>query len=377
MHLRNLFLLLSLLFLVACQPAGTVDGFSPFLALNPTQTSTPFAEPSPTSVRIIQPKPSATLPPTAPPPARAWLWQPVGQVPATDARDVYYTGTALTWTQKVWKSATAASDIRYVLTEDQKSVLYETPGESKILTARMAGGRLALTVTTPNQPAVIRLFDLQSGSEWFIGARDGEFTHPNYPPFLGIDLEYLVWNSIKPDGRTCLRAYHFQDGAFTDLLCTERAQNFLSARYLRWPVVVYDRSITGKDIAFSTPGIYRHTGPVSTLNCSSNQQGGDGLVLGCLGRDPEPGNGIPTNGMEALAFDPTLQVCEGRAFWVWNNTQVRSWVPGGSAEVIYRSLNETEQIQSLSCTDGWVTLVLSGTQTGSGSFEVWAAPIAN
>jgi hypothetical protein len=82
----------------------------------------------------------------------------------------------------VWKSATAASDVQYVLRGDQKEVLYETPGDSKIEMARMADGRLALLETTPNQPAVIRLFDLQTGDEWYIGARDVILPTPNIPP---------------------------------------------------------------------------------------------------------------------------------------------------------------------------------------------------
>lgn len=374
---RTLLLLLSLIFLVACQPAGKADGFSPLFPIHPTPTSAPLVEPSPSPIHLERPQPTAALPPTTRPPARAWSWQPIGNLPRADVRDVYYTGALLTWTQKVWKSATAASDVQYVLRGDQKEVRYETPGDSKIEMARMAGGRLALLETTPNQPAVIRLFDLQTGDEWYIGARDGEFTNPKYPPYLGIDENYLVWNSIKADGRTCLRMYIFETGSFTDLLCTERAMNFLRARYIRWPVVTYDRSITGKDVEFSMHGIYQNTGPVSTLNCSTGPDSSDGLVLGCLGKDPEPGSGIPTNGEEALAFDPTLQVCDGRAFWVWNDSQVRSWVPGGAEEVIYRSLGASEQIRGIRCTDGWVTLVLSGAETGQNSLEVWAAPISD
>jgi hypothetical protein len=290
---------------------------------------------------------------------------------------VYYTGESLIWTQKVWRSKTAASHIVYIRSGDQKRVLYETPGDWRIEMARMAGGRLALLETSPGRPAVIRLFDLKTETEWVIGARDGEFTSPKHPPNLAIDTDQLVWNSIKPDGRTCLRMYQFQTSSFMDLFCTEGGQDFLVARYLRWPVVTYERTKSGAEIQPPIPGIFSQDGPVSSLNCSSSRDNPDGLALGCLGKDPGPNSGIPAGVAGPLAFDPTLQVCGGRAFWLRGQSQVRSWMPGSSEEIIYRTLNEAEQIQGMRCTDDWVTVILSGTDPDGSSLEIWAADIAD
>ncbi len=194
MHPRFWFISILILCLTACRPQESRVGFTPFFESHPTPTATPQLPLAPTSILIAEPTAAEpAMPPTSRPPAKAWSWQPVGEI-RTGSTDVYYTGETLVWTQKIYRTATAARYILYTRIGDQMKTLHEAPGEWRIEMARMAAGRIAVLETLPTQPSIIRVFDLQADTEQVIGARDGEYTNPKYPPYLGIDEDHLVWN---------------------------------------------------------------------------------------------------------------------------------------------------------------------------------------
>ena len=236
--------------------------------------------------------------------------------------------------------------------------VYQTALGWVINDAIVAEGRIVL-VEYENEHGDYNLwvYDVQTREPTLLEEWAGE-PYRHLVPWLSLDGYRLAWNTTLADGRSCIRVRDLEEGTQFDAICSADDLTVLDRHYLRWPVLTYqEERARNPEWSSSDRTIYTlrlpdgEPRPHAVRDNIGFQGAADESVL--IWTEMSSGYYDPWN-VPIYGEGPDGQVvrlgggaagseavCGGRAYWKieFGNrpTEIRSWVPGGPVEVIYRS----------------------------------------
>ncbi len=212
-------------------------------------------------------------------------------------------------------------------------------------------------------------------------------------PLLSLDGRWLAWSTTLRDGRSCIRVRDLEEGTQFDAICSADDLTVLDWPYLRWPVLTYQEARAGNpEWTVSYRTIYTLRLPDGEPRPHEGHKG-----IGFQGAADE--SVVVWTEMKSGEINPwsvpvygegpdgqvvrlgagsagSVAVCAGRAYWKieFGNRpiEIRSWVPGGPVEVIYRSPDDEECLGHSDyattkplCHGDLIMIARSGWQAGS------------
>jgi len=329
----------------------------------PTPTSHPTTitpAPTPTS------RPTATTTantPTAPSTATAiipkaeivdnlWEWTVIAGPSEYIAPNADFDGEVLIW-GKTWSWPEGETQV--VRMGDEVRDLHRAPPQWRINDAQVDEGRVVLVEFEAERGDYhLWVYDLKSGERTLLEEWGGE-PHRHQVPLIALDGHRLAWSTTRDEGRSCIRIRNLETGHQFDAVCSPDTSTVLDWPYLRWPVLTYQLEELASDPSCRT--IYTlhlldgEPQPHEVTECHGFQGAADETVLAWTelrSGTPYPWK-VPIYGEGpdgrivklGVASAGSVAVCEGRAYWETECSncpdEIRSWVPGGPVEVIYRS----------------------------------------
>jgi len=221
--------------------------------------------------------------------------------------------------------------------------------------AQVAEGRVVLVeFDSKDGDYHLWVYDPGSGERTLLEEWGGE-PYRHQVPLISLDGHRLAWSTTLDDGRSCIRIRGLEEGTQFDAVCSPDDATVLDRPYLRWPELTYRSEATDADPGCRT--IYTlqlpdgQPQPHGVTACEGFQGAADETML--VWTELRSGTAYPwkvpiygkgPDGQTVKLGDASagsVAVCEGRAYWKTECSncpdEIRSWVPGGPVEVIYRS----------------------------------------
>ena len=193
-------------------------------------------------------------------------------------------------------------------------------------------------------------------------------------PQVSFDGSFVAWNVRSDSGRQCIRVLAIATQQRSDAVCSESSG--FQWPYVRWPTLSYVEvadlasdpcpTFTTLHLPDGTPE--RHeVHRCQAFNGAADEQAiiWTEAPIGSPFVERSPVYGREPGGCRTISLGRgalgSHAVCDGRAYWisydpdVQGGLEVRSWVPGGAIEVIYRPPTDARPTTKPECQGGWVS----------------------
>ena len=374
------------------RPAAPGESITPSSPV-PTPTSPPTAAvpmlsptPRPTATTTVK-TPIAPRPTTIPELEivdNLWEWTVIAGPSDEIQAGFDYDGEVLIWRR--WTTPAGQSQTQVVQIGDEVHDLHQGPPGWEVTGHRVDGGLVVIVEYEElHGDYHLWVYDLGSGKRTLLEEWGGE-PYRHQVPLISLDGHRLAWSTTPDDGRSCIRIRNLEEGTQFDAVCSPDDSIVLVWPCLRWPVLTYRSEELDTDSSCRT--IYTlhlpdgQPQPHQVTECDGFRGAADETVLvwtempeGCEYPSAVPIYGEGLDGRIVrlgVASAGSVAVCEGRAYWKWEAElsagihpgEIRSWVPGGPVEVIYRSPDvqgESSYATTLPrCNGSWVAIERTG-----------------
>lgn len=203
-------------------------------------------------------------------------------------------------------------------------------------------------------------------------------------PQIGLDGDWLTWNSSIDDDVICVYVQNLRSGDRINPVCSPKPNVHIGWVYLRWPVLTYTESRNSGSECHTIYTISLPDGKPQLhglKDCLGYQGAADKTIT--VWTEAAPGANlwrVPVYGeSDGEIFElgqgaaGSVAVCGGRAYWLrslgGHPGEILSWAPGNAVEVIYRSPDEGSDKGYATtkpvCDGSWVLIERAGWQAGA------------